>query len=204
MQIAFYTSYALLWALVTLQAMVLLEVLRRVSRLKRDIFDSMPAVVRDERLKSGTPAPDFAVRELASGKTVRPGDLVGEPSLLLFLDPERVRERFSDRWLRNTLAGLGAKAEGKLYLVCDDSAAIGRLTRGYSLELPVLLDDNGELRQKFRITARPTAVMLDEAVRVKMYGQPHQGLAAELAVAGADSMERSIDPPRLEQEEQES
>ncbi|HEX4965575.1 MAG TPA: hypothetical protein VF173_32495, partial [Thermoanaerobaculia bacterium] len=107
-----YGSYALLWTLVAVQTVVLLEVLRRTVKLKREIDESTPAAVKEERLAGGTRV-DFAVRDLTRGGVVRTDDLRGRPAGLLFLIAEPFGEGLPE-WLLDTFAGLQAKSEGNL------------------------------------------------------------------------------------------
>ncbi|HYO12042.1 MAG TPA: hypothetical protein VE685_02485 [Thermoanaerobaculia bacterium] len=175
MQQALYGSYAVLWALVAVQTLVLLEVLRRVVRLKREIHESTPAVVKEERLAGGTIV-DFEARELTNGGVVRTGDLRGRPSVLLFLSSDLFGpEDETPEWLLDTVVGLKARSEGHLYIVCEGEAGeCSSLGRREGFDLPVLHDEDGEVRRRFLVPSTPAAVMLDEEARVIQYGRPER------------------------------
>lgn len=166
-----YGSYALLWALVAVQTLVLLQALRRVVRLKREIYESTPAEVKEERLAGGTRV-DFAARDLTNGGVVRTADLVGAPAALLFLAAEPFADGLPE-WLLDTFAGLLMKGEGRLHVLCDGGAAdCAALARLAGPEVRVLLDERGEIRRRFLVSSLPGAVLLDENGQVSMYGKP--------------------------------
>jgi hypothetical protein len=173
MQPILYGSYALLWALVAVQTVVLLEVLRRTVRLKREIYESTPAEVKEERLAGGTRV-DFAARDLTRGGVVRTDDLRGGPAALLFLTPEPSGQK-TPEWLLDTFVGLKAKSEGHLYVLCDgDAESCSALAQQTGPDVPVLLDERGEIRHRFLVASTPGAVMLDEEAGVSMYGRPER------------------------------
>jgi hypothetical protein len=165
-------SYALLWALVAIQTAVLLEVLRRTVRLKREIYESTPAEVKEERLAGGTRV-DFTARDLTRGGVVRTDDLRGRPSCLLFLTPEDFGQGPGlPEWLLDTFAGLKSKGEGSLYVLCDGEAeACSPLSWRADPDVTVLLDEGGKIRHQFLVPSTPGAVMLDEEAGISKYGR---------------------------------
>jgi hypothetical protein len=178
MQWALYGSFAVLWVVVALQTVVLLEVLGRVVRLKREIQEATPAEVKEERLAGGTVV-EFTAPDLTRGGVMRSSELPGAPAALLFLaagswgEGEQLPE-----WLLDTYAGLHAKAEGRIYVLCDgDEAACSALARQTGPEIPVLLDQGGRVRQRFLVSVLPAAVILDEQAGVSMYGRPEWPVA---------------------------
>ncbi len=173
MQPIFYGSYAMLWVLVAVQTAVLLEVLRRTVRLKREIDESMPVEIKEERLAGGTRV-ELAARDLTRGGVVRTDDLRGAPAALLFLTPEPPGQGLPE-WLLDTFLGLKSKSEGRLYVLCDgDAEACSALAGQAGPDIPVLLDERGEIRHRFLVSSTPGAVMLDEEARVSMYGRPER------------------------------
>lgn len=170
-----YGSYALLWALVAVQTVVLLEVLRRTVRLKREIFESTPAEVKQERLAGGTRV-EFTARDLTRGGVVGTDDLRGRPSCLLFLTPEDFCEGPGlPEWLLDTFVGLKSKGEGSLYVLCDGEAeACSALARRADPDVTVLLDEGGKIRHQFLLPSTPGAVMLDEEAGISKYGRPER------------------------------
>ena len=171
MNAALYGSYAMLWALVAVQTVVLLEVLRRVVRLKREIYESMPVEMKEERLAGGTRV-EFAARDLTHGGSVRTEDLAGAPATLLFLAAEAFVDGIPE-WLLDTFVGLRTKGEGRLFVLCEGSAeACSALARRTDPEIPILLDERGEIRRRFLVSSTPGAVLLDEQAGVSMYGRP--------------------------------
>ena len=169
-----FTSYATAWCLVAVETVVLLELVRRVVRLKTEMYEAMPSVARQERLAKGTFV-DFAARDLASGDLVRSSDLRGAPATLLFIGAGGVEAEPSE-WMLGTAAGLLDKGEGRLLVLCDGGADdCAALSRGLApLRLPVLLDEGGEIRRRFLVRSTPAAVLLDGQASVDMYGRPDE------------------------------
>lgn len=173
MQIALYTTYAALWIVVAVQTLVLLQVLGRVVRLKREVYEAMPAEVKEERLEGGTFV-DFTARDLSRGGLLRSAELRGAPTALLFLAAERWDEGLPE-WLLDTFMGLKGRGEGRLLVLCDgDAETCSALAQQTGSEIPVLLDEGGEVRRRFLISSLPGAVVLDQDAEVSMYGRPER------------------------------
>jgi hypothetical protein len=163
-------GFAAIWAMVMVQTVVLLDVLRRTVRLKAEVYAAMPEVTKHDRLAGGTFV-DFEAPDVAAGTTLRSTELRGAPAALLFITPQ-VGERLAE-WLLATMAGLRHKGEGRLFLLCDGSdAACSELSRLAGPDVPVLLDEGGRIRGQFLVTATPAAVLLDSEARVAQYGMP--------------------------------
>jgi hypothetical protein len=169
-RIVLEVGFAATWAVVVVQTLVLLDVLRRTVRLKADVYAAMPDVMERERLAGGTFV-EFEAPDLVTGATLRSTDLRGAPAALLFLTP-RGAERLAD-WLLDTMAGLRHKGEGRLLVLCDGGdAACSELSRLVGTDVPVLLDEAGKIRGQFLVTATPAAVLLDSEARIAQYGMP--------------------------------
>lgn len=174
----FALSYALLFGLVVLEAIVLQGVLRRTVEIKRRFIHSARRDRPPQQLLPGTLAPKFTARVLGTRRTLASADLEGNFVMLLFVSP---REAASTRYANLSVAihALWHKAEGNLYVVCSggDEACrqlmhdhdVDGLSDGY---LPVILDEDGRIAKSFLISSTPQAVILDEEVRVSRYGQP--------------------------------
>jgi hypothetical protein len=163
-------GFAAIWALVMIQTVVLLGVLRQTARLRAEMYAAMPEVTRHDRLAGGTFV-EFEAPELATGAMVRSTELRGAPAALLFLTAEG--SGALAEWLLDTIAGVRHKGEGRLFVLCDGSdVACSELSRLVGPDVSVLLDREGRIRGRFLVTTTPAAVLLDSEARVAQYGMP--------------------------------
>ena len=166
-----YGSYVVLWAVAAVETAMLVQIIRRVVRLHAEMYEAMPAVLKEERLARGTFV-DFGARDITTGAVIRSADLRGAPAALLFMGPEDLGVEPSE-WLLDTIEGLRYRGDGRL-LVLWDAAGDSHLelppTVGTSL--PILLDEGGEIRRRFLVSSTPTAVLLDSEAAVATYGKP--------------------------------
>lgn len=166
-------AFVLIWAVVAVEAIVLLAVLRLTVRLKAEIYEAMPDAVTHDRPAGGTHV-EFEAPDLASGATLRSSELRGAPAALLFTTAHQ-RDGGRAEWLLDTIAGLRSKAEGRLWVLCEgSSAACSKLSGLVGPDVPVLLDREGEIRGRFLVTATPAAVLLDSEARIAQYGMPER------------------------------
>lgn len=189
-------TYAVLWGLVLLQALVLREMLRETVWLERLVQGFGR---KTENLPAGTPAPEFELPVLGEGRTLGPSDLAGDESILLFVEPSAaVSPAYAS--LDDGIHGLWHKVDGRLYMVCRGSEEeCRRFVADRPFRVPVLVDERGRLGTAFRISVTPNAVRLDADVRVASYGRP---ISAEEAQAAAEAYKarqaRSTGAPVLE------
>lgn len=166
-------AFVLIWAVVAVEAVVLLAVMRLTVRLKTEMYEAMPDVVKYDRPAGGTEV-EFEAPDLATGVTLRSSELRGAPAALLFTTPHE-GEGGRSEWLLDTIAGLRSKGEGRLWVLCDGSgAACSELSRLVGADVPVLLDREGRIRGRFLVTATPAAVLLDSEARIAQYGMPER------------------------------
>ncbi len=166
-------AFVAIWAVVAAETIVLLAVLRLTVRLKAEMYEAMPDVVKHDRPAGGTFV-EFEAPDLATGATVRTSELRGAPAALFFTTPRESEGRLAE-WLLDTIAGLRARGEGRLYVLCEGSdAACSELSRLVGPDVPVLLDKEGQIRGRFLVTATPAAVLLDSDARIAQYGMPEQ------------------------------
>jgi peroxiredoxin len=155
----FYVSYAGLWILVAFQTLVLLGLTRALHAAR-----AAPAAAR-EGLR-GQPVPSFSATTI-SGDRVDRDDLAG--AALLFVSPDCATCSVT----LHEVEALQAKVGGRVIVVCRSSVdRCSQLAQTYELSLPVLADDDLALSRLFDVAAAPTAVLIDEDLRVQSYGQP--------------------------------
>ena len=189
MNVSFDLTYLALWGLVIFQSLVLLGLLRESVETRRKLAElSAGGSPGGGRLELGTKAPSFTAVEARSGRTMRRGDLAGRRSILLFLSPDcRNCEQ-----LAAGIHGIYHKAEGHLYLICQgarDECLAFLDAQGVRADLPLLLDPEREIGDRFRVLGVPAAVMLDAELRIRSYGSPRgaddlAGMVDEAAAAG--------------------
>lgn len=174
MSFGFYSTYVVLWVLVIFQSLVLIGLLRESVTMRKRLAE-MPAGGgggKDDRLPLGSKAPDFTTREIKSGRTFRRSDLAGRKSILLFLSPAC---KTCD-YLAAEVHGIYHKAEGNLYAVCQgEKDECVKFLASHGVDIPVLLDPDREITERFKVFAPPAAIMLDDKVRIRAYGYPKKG-----------------------------
>jgi len=158
----FYVSYAALWLLVALQSLILLGLVRMVTK---------PGTGAHPQLQPGDPIPDFERLDL-SGKLVRSSDLVGHLTALLFVSTTCS----SCSTTLREIEGLSYKSMGNIVIVCRaPSDECRALARTYGLQFSIVADPDNSLGNLFRIQAVPTAVLISVGGRIQSYGNPMRG-----------------------------
>ncbi len=183
-------SYGLLWALIILQALLLRRALQQTVWVKR-MYQEFGRR-RSPKLRKNTPGPEFVLPIMDSDQVLSSVDLKGRNAALVFLAATDVRSPMYQQ-LDASLHGIWHKAEGRTFVVCHGTADQCRTmmpplpTResGHQIEIPVLLDESGEVSRAYLVTRTPASVLLDEDFRVERYG--HQLTAAEVALDQAQS-----------------
>lgn len=177
MSYVIYGSFGLLCGLVVFQAYVLVELVRQVVELKRLAHESgMSLSEATGLLELGTPMPAFSAREPGGGRSLGHQDLRGHPTILLFVSVAQA-ELPAYRELPALIQGFQHRADGHVFMLCEGSEAdCVRLAREHEVPIPVFLDDGGAIRGSCGIEVTPSAVKLDEEVRITSYGRsrPHQ------------------------------
>jgi hypothetical protein len=115
---------------------------------------------------------------LGKDQILKMEDLRGDPTILLFVSP---MEASLPAYQQLTIAihALWHQAEGRIYLVCSASedacrqfALDHRVNSFAENQVPTVLDNGAFIARSFQIDSTPTAVELDEDVRVQRYGRP--------------------------------
>jgi AhpC/TSA family protein len=173
----FGLSYAVLCGLVVLEGAMLRETLRDIVWLKQ-FCSGFYQRVESAGLPRGTRAPDFSAPLLATGQVLKMGDLKGDPTILLFVSPMEASLPGYQQ-LAIAIHALWHQVEGRIYLVCSGSEeacrqfALDHHVHGFAEnQVPMVLDNEAFISRSFQIDSTPTAVELDEDVRVNRYGRP--------------------------------
>lgn len=190
----FAPSYALLCTLMVLQALALLEVLRRAARLSRLYSESENRHKREVssnspwRVPHGMRVPEFSALLLGTDRIMTRSSLEGRETILLFVSPadavSSARHQIYHQ-LVPAFRSMWATMEGEVYLVCKGSLEeCQRLVDGSPAR--TILDEDGRLFNSFRIDKTPRAVRLDEEARVTRYGGPDETKSALQTAEAAD------------------
>ena len=159
-------SYVLLWALVAFQSLVLMGLVRTLYRLRAGGAD-LPGA-SSEANHRGEPAPAFTAADI-SGRWIDSLAFLGSPTMLLFISTTCT----SCDITREEIIGLMRKASGNVLVVCGGEAGDCRSkTETYRQNVPVIADNGLSITKLFRISAVPTAVLIDEHWRIVSYGKP--------------------------------
>lgn len=107
-----------------------------------------------------TPAPDFVVTDLTTGRAVRLADLRGKPAILNFWATwcSVCRADLPD------LDALWRRSGGRFHVLAISAEAPPTLrayVRDHGLTVPVLADPGGRAQQAYGVEAFPTLVILD-------------------------------------------
>jgi peroxiredoxin len=176
MSTPFILSYVLLWAVVVLQSMLLLGMLRVIQNLQQGHAqehggaDEPAAEPTAERL-IGQEIPAFAAVDIF-GASFGSEQLRGRSTVVLFASPNCA----SCLLALEELNTVGRKANGNVVVVCGGRQdACRRMAQDFSLTVPVILDPDDEIQRLFDVAANPTAVLLNPNNRVVSYGHPVRG-----------------------------
>ena len=167
----FVISYVALWILVLVQAAILIGVTRALYEL-RDEYADQPSL-------RGRRVPQFSAIDLW-GQSVSSESIAGKPAALLFVSPDCS----SCMVTLAELKPLVSDATRRLIVVCgggnDDCH---RLALDSGVTVPVVADEDGELRQLFAISGTPMAVRISAHGVIESYGEPARGEELERLLA---------------------
>jgi peroxiredoxin len=169
MSTALAISFALLWALVIFQTLVLLGLTRAVSRIQgRAVEEDGESV--DPGLQ-GEPLPAFSEVGLF-GEKIDNEFIAGRVTALLFVSPDCTTCSVT----LDELEALMAKTTGNVVVFCRSTERRCReLAATYRLEVPLIVDEDLQLSRRFGVAGTPTAVLVAPDGTVRSYGQPMNG-----------------------------
>jgi hypothetical protein len=181
-----------LWAAIVAIALLLRWALRRTVELAA-LVDDLRRPRTPRSLVAGMPAPEFAApvleRGRAIGRTLDSAALRGRHAILMFISPAHA-EAAPYVYLGASIHGLWHKANGNLYVVCsgredacrelatvavpthadDDGPGSGAGHKAHPMPIPVLLDADHAVAERFLVTRTPMAVGIDADGHVEYTG----------------------------------
>lgn len=169
----FLLSYLALWALVIFQTLVLLELVRQDRHPAATTTASPDDNALGDMLVSGSVAPEFEGRDIASGTVVHSSSLRGRPLALIFVSPTCS----SCEAIAGELAAYQRRSGAQLVLLCR--GGLGDCTgfvRSHFADTLALQDEDGAAAKRYKVISTPTAVLLDGQGRILRYGFPRPKL----------------------------
>jgi peroxiredoxin len=137
------------------------------------------ALTESTMLELGTTAPDFALRDVVTGKTVRRDDFRGQKGLLVMFICTHCPYV---KHIEKGLAALGADYDGKLGIVAissndamnypDDSpAGLKRQAETMGFRFPYLYDESQEVARAYSAACTPDLYLFDKDFKLVYRGQ---------------------------------
>lgn len=137
------------------------------------------ALTESTMLELGTSAPDFALPEVVTGKTVRRDDFRGQKGLLVMFICTHCP---FVKHIEKGLATLGADYAGKLGIVAissndaesypDDSpAGLKRQAQTFGFKFPYLYDESQQVAHAYKAACTPDIYLFDRDLKLVYRGQ---------------------------------
>jgi peroxiredoxin len=167
----FLISYVALWVVVLVQAAILIGVTRALYELR--------AEYTDEPSLRGRRAPQFSAVDLW-GRPISSESIAGKRAVLLFVSPDCSTCMVT----LSELKPLVRDGTRRLVVVCggktDDCL---RLALDHELTIPVVADEDGEIKSLFAINGTPMAVRISAHGVIESHGEPARGEELEQLLA---------------------
>jgi len=137
------------------------------------------ALTESTMLELGTTAPDFALPDVVTGKTVRRDDFRGQKGLLVMFICTHCP---FVKHIEKGLATLGADYDGKLGIVAissndaesypDDSpAGLKRQAQTFGFKFPYLYDESQQVAHAYKAACTPDIYLFDKDLKLVYRGQ---------------------------------
>jgi len=137
------------------------------------------ALTESTMLELGTAAPDFALQDVVTGKTVRRDDFLGQKGLLVMFICTHCPYV---QHIEKGLAQLGSDYTGRLGIVAissndaesypDDSpAGLKRQAEAMGFKFPYLYDETQEVARAYKAACTPDIYLFDEDMKLVYRGQ---------------------------------
>lgn len=167
MRFDFFASYIAIWALVMSQCLLVLALLRQLAELRRLVEQG--GLQSEDRLPTGSLAPEFAGFDVRSGRQVGSHSLSGLGGVILFLSPNcTVCKRLADSLRQPAMNGLPP-----IITFCQGGEqACARFIERLVLEVHLLLEGAEETATRYHVSGFPTAVVIDGKRKIRAYGHP--------------------------------
>jgi hypothetical protein len=163
---SFYASYIALWALVVFQGLVALALLQQLTKLRQ--FLALGGFSEDQ-LPEGSQAPEFANVDKRSSRESGVKSLEGRGGVVLFLSSECLV-------CRGLVDELGRSAADDLPVTIafchGKERGCARFARRLGTRVRLVLDGAEKTASHYHISNFPTAVVVDDKGKIRLYGHP--------------------------------
>jgi peroxiredoxin len=163
MSTGFWVSYVLLWAIALFSTLLLLGVLRTVYGRQAQAAPDDPAPATERR-----PAPELVATDLHGRPFVSDG-WRHRRTAVLFVSPDCD----SCKLTLPQLSALHRKVHGNVVVVCRSvTKRCAQMAEEYELDVPVLVDSDHKISERFGVDIAPTAVLVDADGMIESLGHP--------------------------------
>jgi peroxiredoxin len=138
------------------------------------------ALTESAMLELGTPAPDFALTDVASGKTVRRDDFQGHKALLVMFicthcpyvkHVEKALAALAIDYAHNPLAIVAISANDAATHPDDAPAGLKQQAETYGFNFPYLYDETQAVAHAYKAACTPDFFLFDQAFKLAYRGQ---------------------------------
>ena len=167
----FVVSYVGLWIVVVVQTLILLGVTRSLYELRNEFAE--------EPTMKGRRVPKFSTTDLW-GQPLSSDSILGSPTALLFVSPDCSTCTVTLAELKPLVNDV----KRSLVVVCGGPGDECRqLALDYGLTVPVIADEDDELKRLFAISGTPIALRINAYGVIESHGEPARGELWEELVA---------------------
>jgi peroxiredoxin len=185
--VSFSISYAVLWALVIFQSLVLLGLTRTVYQLRANTAGEGEEEGPDSEIE-GAPTPVFS-RIDSFGTAFDSAQFGDRLAAFLFVSPGCSTCVAT----LNHLEALKRKADGRVVVICrGDDEACRNVAETYQTSVPVIPDEDLEINKLFGAPAAPAAILV-EGGRIRSVGHPSTGEEIERMLEKHAAQEPELD-----------
>ncbi len=164
--LGFFSGYMALWALVLFQGLLLVPVLRHISELRKIIAGG--GVSDEDWLPIGTPAPNFVRVDANSGEPVTTRDFLRAGGVILFLSSDcSVCKSLAASFQYSPPEGLPT-----VIALCRGERQSCTTALNWRTGFSFISEGVEEIAAQYRVSGFPTAVVIDNVLKVRGYGYP--------------------------------
>lgn len=162
-------TYVLLWAVVVVQALFLLGVLRQLGVVQLRLGSDPGALITGFGLPRGSTAPDFELDDALNGQRRRLRDFLGRGLAVTFLSPTCILCKQLIPHLNGVYREYGGDT-GMLVVCHGTHQGCAEFARLFRINPPVVIDMDGSVARSFGVQGYPFTYVLDGDGRVLIRG----------------------------------
>jgi|SRR5579883_1482296 len=192
----FYATYVVLWLLALLNAVLIIAALHHLTKLRQLV--ARGGLASQERLPLGSPAPEFFADDSNRHQAISLRLFAPRGGILLFLSP-------SCSVCHDLVKTLNIEADvaevPPIVAICrGDNQACAKMLGKLDPRIYSVTNPSGAIAVNYRVSGTPTAVFIDEHLKVRGYGHPANikdlfefvGSAQEHSVSAESDQETAV------------